>query len=86
MQIAEREGVLLVAAADGQKEALVFIRDGKYGVTGLKDPALVAKTAIEIGIKSLKGELKDAPKGTYTAPAAITKRNVDKFYNAKAVF
>ena len=56
MQSAKREGVLLVAAADGQKEALELIRDGKYGVTGLNDPALVAKTAVDVGVKSLKGE------------------------------
>ena len=86
MQSAKREGIMLVAAADGQKEALELIKEGKYGVTGLNDPALVAKTAIDLGVKVVKGELKDVPKQTFTAPAAITKSNVDKYYNAKAVF
>jgi ribose transport system substrate-binding protein len=36
---AKRSGVMLVAAADGQKEALALIKDGKYAVTGLNDPA-----------------------------------------------
>ena len=63
-----------------------LIKAGKYGVTGLNDPALVAKTAVDLGIKVVRGEVKDVPKNTYTAPAAITKENVDKFYNPKSVF
>lgn len=86
IESAKRQGPLLVAAADGQKEALVLIKEGKYGVTGLNDPALVAKTAVDIGIKVVKGELKDVPKLSYTPAVAITKSNVDKFYNPKAVF
>jgi len=86
IESAKRQGILLVAAADGQKEALALIKSGKYGVTGLNDPALVAKTAVDLGIKVVKGEVKDVPKNTYTAPAAITKDNVDKFYNPKSIF
>src|SRR5450830_476325 len=86
IESAKRQGILLVAAADGQKEALALIKAGKYGVTGLNDPALVAKTAVDLGIKVVRGEVKDVPKNTYTAPAAITKENVDKFYNPKSVF
>lgn len=81
-----RNGIMLVAAADGQKEALALIKEGKYAVTGLNDPALVARTAVDIGVKVIKGELKDVPKQTLTTPAAITRSNVDKFYNPKAVF
>lgn len=86
IESAGRSGLLLVAAADGQKEALALIREGKYGVTGLNDPALVARTAVDLGIKVVRGEVKDVPKQTFTAPAAITKSNVDKYYNPKAVF
>ncbi len=86
LQSAKRDNVLLVAAADGQKEALELIKQGKYGVTGLNDPALVAKTAVDVGIKAVKGEAKDIPKQTFTPPAAITKDSVDKYYNPKAVF
>ncbi len=83
---AKRSDVMLVAAADGQKEALALIKEGKYGVTGLNDPALVARTAVDIGVKAVKGEVKDVPKMSYTPPVAITKGNVDKFYNPKSVF
>ncbi|MCW5263508.1 ABC transporter substrate-binding protein [Verminephrobacter eiseniae] len=86
IESAGRTGILLVAAADAQKEALALIKQGKYGVTGLNDPALVARTAIDLGVKVVKGEVKDVPKQTLTTPAAITKGNVDKFYNPKAVF
>lgn len=79
--------VLLVAAADGQKEALKMIKDGQYGATGLNDPAVVADTAVEIGVKALNGKLDPKfPKIFYTTPAVIDQSNVAKFYRPDAVF
>jgi ribose transport system substrate-binding protein len=87
MEAAGKSGVLVLAAADGQKEALALIKEGKYGATGLNDPDLVARTAVDIGLKSLKGELpSDFPKLNLTTPDVITKDNVDKYYRADAVF
>ncbi len=81
------EDVLLLAAADGQKEALQMIKEGSYGATGLNDPALVASTAVDLAKKALDGELPaDISKVTYTTPTAITKENVDQYYKADAVF
>lgn len=81
------QGVLVVAAADGQKEALALIKQGQYGATGLNDPALVARTGVELGVKALNGQLpSDFPRVNYTPPAAITKENVDRYYDPKAVF
>ena len=79
--------VLLVAAADGQKEALKMIKDGQYGATGLNDPAIVANTAVDIGVKAMNGKLEAKfPKAYYTTPAVIDQTNVDKFYHPDAVF
>ena len=79
--------VLLVAAADGQKEALQMIKEGSYGATGLNDPDLVARTAVDAGLKALGGTLPaDFPKLDYTTPAVITKDNVDKYIKPNAVF
>ncbi len=81
------DGVLFLAAADGQKEALQEIKDGKYGATGLNDPALVASTAVDLAKKAIDGNLpKDISKITYTTPTAITKDNVDKYLKKDAVF
>jgi ribose transport system substrate-binding protein len=81
------DGVLVLAAADGQKEALALIKQGQYGATGLNDPALVAKTGVELGVKALNGQLPaDLPRVNYTPPAVINKENVDKYYNPNAVF
>ena len=81
------EGVVLVAAADGQKEALELIKKGEYGATGLNDPALIARTAVEIGVQALQGKLDPKfPKLDLTTPMAITKDNVDKYYKPDAVF
>lgn len=79
--------VLVLAAADGQKEALALIKEGKYGATGLNDPDLVARTAVDIGLKALKGDLPaDFPKLNLTTPDVITQENVDKYYRPDAVF
>jgi ribose transport system substrate-binding protein len=78
---------MLVAAADGQKEALELIRDGEYGVTGLNNPNEIARRAVEVGLMALNGELpEDMPKLTYTDPAAITQDNVGDFYDADSLF
>ncbi|HEY5206823.1 MAG TPA: substrate-binding domain-containing protein [Roseiarcus sp.] len=87
LEAANKKGVLVLAAADGQKEALELIKEGKYGATGLNDPALVARTAVDIGVKALKDELPaDSPKLVLTKPDVITKENVDKYYRKDAVF
>lgn len=84
---AGKTDVLVLAAADGQKEALALIKEGKYGATGLNDPDLVARTAVDIGLKSLAGTLPaDFPKLELTTPAVITQENVEKYYRPDAVF
>ena len=86
-QAGRLDGVMLLAAADGQKEALEMIKEGGYGATGLNDPALVAATAVDLAKKAIDGELSaDTSKITYTTPMAITKDNVDQYYKADAVF
>jgi ribose transport system substrate-binding protein len=87
LEAAGKTDVLALAAADGQKEALALIKEGKYGATGLNDPDLVARTAVDIGLKALDGSLPaDFPKLELTTPAVITQENVDKFYRPDAVF
>lgn len=79
--------VLLVAAADGQKQALKLIKEGKYGATGLNNPVLVAQTAVKVGVEALNGKLPAGfPKIDYTTPEVIDQANVDKYYNPNAVF
>lgn len=85
--IGKTDDVLVLAAADGQKEALKLIQEGKYGATGLNDPDLVARTAVDVGLKALNGDLpEDFPKLELTKPDVITKDNVDKYYRPDAVF
>jgi len=81
-----KEGKILVcAAADGQKEAIALIKQGKYGATGMNDPALVGQTALDAGLKYLNGQ-KDFLKVTYTPPIAITQENADQYYHPAAIF
>jgi ribose transport system substrate-binding protein len=79
------EDILVLAAADGQKEALELIKTGEYGATGLNDPALVASTAVDLVVEYLNGR-RDFPKLTYTPATAITQENVDQYYNPDAIF
>ena len=81
------DGVTLVAAADGQKEAIKLIEDGGYGATGLNNPVLVIDTAVDVGMKALHGSLPtDFPKTDYTQPVVITKANASQYYKSDAVF
>ena len=81
------DGVLVLAAADGQKEAVKLIADGQYGATGLNDPSVIIKDAIDIGMQAVKGSLPaEFPKLDYTKPVAITKANASQYYHPDAVF
>lgn len=81
------DGVTLVAAADGQKEAIKLIEDGQYGATGRNDPVVVIDSAIDVGMKALNGTLPtDFPKTDYTKPVVITKTNASQYYSPNAVF
>ncbi|WP_370467485.1 sugar ABC transporter substrate-binding protein [Geminicoccus harenae] len=87
LEASGRTDMLALAAADGQKEALAMIKEGKYGATGLNDPDLVARTAVDIGLQALDGSLPaDFPKLKLTEPAVITQENVDQYYREDAVF
>lgn len=79
--------VLLVAAADGQKEALELIAEGEYGATGLNNPAIIATTAVDIAEQAIEGSLpEDIASVTYTEPAVITRENVEQYYDPDAAF
>lgn len=77
------EGVDIVAAADGAQRAMDMIRDGEYFATGLNSPKLVAQKGIEIAAEILvDGKDPDSyERITLTEPAAITKDNVDDYYD-----
>lgn len=78
--------IIICAAADGQKEALQLIKEGKYGATGMNSPVLTAHMAVEIAVEIAKGEEKEYPKVTYTPAICITKENVDQYYDPNAIF
>lgn len=80
------DGVLLVAAADGQKEAYQMIKNGEYGATGLNDPKALAQRAVEIGLAALNGGEVPPTKFTFTEPVAVTSANVDKYYDPESLF
>ncbi len=80
-----RRDILVLAAADGQKEALELIKKGEYGATGLNNPILVAETALEMGLRYLDGD-RNFPRTTYTPAVCIAADNVDKYYSPNAEF
>lgn len=76
--------ILILAAADGQKEALELIKEGKYGATGLNIPSYVAEKTLEIILKHLNGEA--VPALVNTEPACINASNVDQYYDPDSAF
>lgn len=84
---AKRKDVTVFAAADGQKEALKLIQEGKYGATGRNDPDEIGRKAVEIGVQAAQGKLPpNFPKVSPTEPAVITKDNISKYLRPNAVF
>jgi ribose transport system substrate-binding protein len=81
----KEDEILVVAAADGQKEAFERIMKGEYGATGLNNPVLIAEMAVDIAIRILAGE-KDFPKIIYTDAVCISRENVEDYYDPGAVF
>lgn len=78
--------ILIVAGADGQKEAIKYIMDTNfYGCTAMNSPVQIGKNAVEGAIQYINGK-RDFPKVSYTAPLLITKENAAKYYNPKALF
>ncbi|MHC4335858.1 MAG: substrate-binding domain-containing protein, partial [Planctomycetota bacterium] len=77
------DDILVLAAADGQKEALKLIKEGRYGATGMNNPVLIAETAIEVGLQVLRGKT-DFPKISYTPAVCISRDNVDRYYDPDA--
>ncbi len=77
------EGVDIVAAADGAKEAYDLIKEGTYFATGENSPYKIA----ELGIQLAKEILVDGKDMwsyddiTMTEPAAVTIDNVDEYYD-----
>lgn len=85
-QAGKTEEILIVAAADGQKEAIKHIMDSDfYGATAMNSPSLIGRTAVEFGIQYLNGK-RDFSKVSYTPELLITKENAAKLYNPDAIF
>jgi ribose transport system substrate-binding protein len=77
--------ILILACADGQKEALKLIQSGEYGATGSNNPVVIAETAIAIGLQALEGKT-NFPQKSYTPAVCISKENVDEYYNPDSEF
>ena len=77
------EGVNIVAAADGAKRAMDYIRQGLYFGTGLNSPYLVAQDGAAVAYRILVGgeDKWGFPSPMLTNPAAITIDNVDIYYD-----
>jgi ribose transport system substrate-binding protein len=76
---------IIVVGFDGQKEAYELIKQGKFGATALNSPKELARLVVESVVKYLNGE-RLIDKVIYTPAVLITKDNVDKYYDPKAIF
>lgn len=85
-QAGKTDDILIVAGADGQKEAIKYIMDTDfYGCTAMNSPVQIGKNAVEYAIQYMNGK-RDFPKTSFTAPLLITKENAAEYYDPKALF
>ncbi|MFD0837441.1 substrate-binding domain-containing protein [Mariniflexile aquimaris] len=85
-QAGKTDDILIVAAADGQKEAIKYIMETNfYGCTAMNSPVQIGKNAVGYAIQYMNGK-RDFPKTSFTPPLLITKENAEKYYNPKALF
>ena len=85
-QAGKTDDILIVAAADGQKEAIKYIMDTNfYGCTAMNSPLQIGKNAVKFAVQFLNGK-KDFPKTSFTAPLLITKENAAQYYKPNALF
>lgn len=85
-QAGKTDDILIVAGADGQKEAIKYIMDTDfYGCTAMNSPVQIGKNAVKYAIQYMNGK-RDFKKTSFTAPLLITKENAAKYYNPNALF
>jgi ribose transport system substrate-binding protein len=76
---------ILVVGFDGQKEAYELIKEGKFGATAMNSPRELARLVVEAVVRYLNGERR-IDKIIYTDPVLITRDNVERYYDPKALF
>ncbi|WP_372753513.1 substrate-binding domain-containing protein [Mariniflexile sp.] len=85
-QAGKTDDILIVAGADGQKEAIKYIMETDfYGCTAMNSPVQIGKNAVGYAIQYMNGK-RDFQKTSFTPPLLITKENAAKYYNPKAIF
>ncbi|MET7030579.1 substrate-binding domain-containing protein [Sediminicola luteus] len=85
-QAGKTDDILIVAGADGQKEAIKYIMETDfYGCTAMNSPVQIGKNAVMYAIQYMNGK-RDFSKTSYTAPLLITKENAAEYYNPNALF
>jgi len=81
---AGREGEILVAAIDGEKQAYDLIKEGRYLASGLNNPTILGQETIKLALQVFNGE--DVDPIQYTPVDVVTKDNVDKYYDPASEF
>lgn len=85
-QAGKTDDILIVAGADGQKEAIKYIMETEfYGCTAMNSPVQIGKNAVEYAIQYINGK-RDFPKTSFTEPLLITKENAAEYYDPNAIF
>ena len=85
-QAGKTDDILIVAGADGQKEAIKYIMDTDfYGCTAMNSPVQIGENAVRYAVEYMNGK-RDFDKTSFTKPLLITKENATKYYNPKALF
>jgi len=82
------EEVFIVCAADGARAAMDLIRDGKILVTGYQSPTQIGEAIVDLfyAIFVEGYDANNMPATTDLPILAITKENLDQFYDPNLEF
>ena len=78
------EDKILVLGYDGQKEAYELIKEGNYAATAQNSPKILGSTLLTIVARHLNDERVN--RLNFTPSVLIDQKNVDQFYDPKALF
>ncbi|WP_405368540.1 MULTISPECIES: substrate-binding domain-containing protein [unclassified Nonlabens] len=85
-QAGKTDDILIVAGADGQKEAIKYIMETDfYGCTAMNSPVQIGINSVKYAMEYMNGK-RDFPKKSFTVPLLITKENAAQYYNPNALF
>lgn len=80
-----KEKEITVIGVDGQKEAYEMMKEGRFAATAQNSPKILGQLVVQALVRHLNGD-ETVEKTIYTPSVLISQKNVNDFYDPKALF